>query len=134
MSSTHDSNMSRAIIPEELADRVGGLVQRHDESDVAQAARRIGVREAELRAIVDATTDSPSVTVLSAIVRGYDVDAWWLISGDTGVPAPIGSLPVERQVDSLNLLSELGATLTFQRRMSASAARKGILGDGQPSV
>jgi len=44
-----------------------------------------------------------------------DVDSWWLISGEHEAGS---SLPAERRVGTLNLLSELGATLTLQRRLN----------------
>lgn len=106
--------MADAIVPEELAARVRGLVDHHDGGDVARAAKRIGARETDLRAILQAETSKPSLAALSAIVRGYDVDTWWLISGEREAGS---SLPPERRVGTLNLLSELGATLTLQRRL-----------------
>lgn len=108
--------MVEAIVPEELADRVRDLVERFDSGDAARAARRIGTREADLRAILGAQTSQPSLATLSAIVRGYDVDCWWLISGEREAGS---SLPAERRVGTLNLLSELGTTLTMQRRLHA---------------
>ena len=110
--------MSEAIDPQEFAERVNSLIARHDGGNVARAAQRIGVREDELRAAAAAESDQPSLHLLSALVRGYDVDAWWLISGDTslgGEPA-LGALPLQRRVDTLNLLSDLGTALTLQRR------------------
>jgi hypothetical protein len=106
--------MSEAIVPEELAARVRELIDQRDGGDVAQAARRIGTRECDLRSIVRGDSSHPSLAALSAIVRGYDVDTWWLISGemDSGT-----RLPPERRVGTLNLLSELGTTLTMQRRL-----------------
>ena len=103
-----------AIIPEELAARVRSLIERHDGGDITRAARRIGARETDLRAIVDAESSEPSVATLSAIVRGYDVDTWWLISGESEA----SSQPTERRVGTLNLLSELGTALTLQRRLN----------------
>jgi len=106
--------MADAIVPEELAARVRDLVDQHDAGDVARAARRIGAREADLQAIFEGQTTQPSLAALSAIVRGYDVDTWWLISGEREAGS---SLPAERRVGTLNILSELGATLTLQRRL-----------------
>jgi hypothetical protein len=108
--------MTEAIIPEELAARVRDLVDRSDHGDVSRAARRIGAREGDLRAILGAESSQPSLAALSAIVRGYDVDSWWLITGDNEADS---SLPAERRVGTLNLLSELGTTLTMQRRLHA---------------
>ena len=107
--------MTEAIVPEELAARVRELIERHDGGDVAQAARRIGTRECDLRAIVNGDCNHPSLAALSAIVRGYDVDTWWLIAGE---PEAGSSLPLERRVGTLNLRYELGATLTMQRRLA----------------
>ena len=106
--------MLEAIDPIQLAGRVGALVDRHDGGDVVRAARRIGARPSDLRALVEATADQPSLSTLSAIVRGYDVDAWWLISGETGLDT---GLPADRRVQALNLLSELAAAMTMQRRL-----------------
>ena len=107
-------DMTEAIVPQELASRVRELVDRVDDGDVALAARRIGARECDLRAILAGNSCHPSLAALSAIVRGYDVDTWWLISGER---EPGGGTPTERRVGTLNLLSELGATLTLQRRL-----------------
>lgn len=104
-----------AIVPEELAARVRDLIDRHDAGDVARAAQRIGAREADLRSILAGESTEPSLSALSAIVRAYDVDTWWLISGES---EPASQLPTERRVGTLNLLSELGTTLTLQRRLS----------------
>ena len=112
--------MSEAIVAEELAARVRQLVDRFDSGDPVAAARRIGAREADLRAILDARSNQPSLSALSAIVRGYDVDTWWLISGETEAGS---RLPADRRIGSLNLLSELGTTLTLQRRLDASVRR-----------
>jgi hypothetical protein len=109
--------MVEPIVPEELAARVRELVDRYDGGNIARAARRIGTREADLRAILSAESSRPNLATLSAIVRGYDVDTWWLISGDTEAES---DLPTERRVRTLNLLSELGTTLTLQRRLYAS--------------
>jgi hypothetical protein len=120
--------MSEAIVPEELAARVRELIDRHDGGDVAQAARRIGTRECDLRAIVRGDSSHPSLAALSAIVRGYDVDTWWLISGEMEAGT---RLPPERRVGTLNLLSELGTTLTMQRRLDR---QQGIRGDDRAGV
>lgn len=113
--------MEEAIVPEELAARVRDLIDRHDDGDVARAARRIGAREVDLRAILDGESSHPSLAALSAIVRGYDVDTWWLISGEAEAAS---RLPADRRVETLNLLSELGTTLTLQRRL-----RGGVIAD-----
>src|SRR5689334_25234349 len=112
--------MSEAIVAEELAARVQGLVDRYDAGDSACAARRIGTREADLRAILEAQSSHPSLAALSAIVRGYDVDTWWLISGEMEAGT---RLPPERRVGTLHLLSELGTTLTMQRRLGQQGVR-----------
>jgi hypothetical protein len=109
-----------AIVPEELATRVRSLIERHDGGDVTRAARRIGARETDLRAIIGAESSQPSIAALSAIVRGYDVDTWWLISGES---EPASQLPTDRWVGTLNLLSELGTALTLQRRLNVGPLR-----------
>ena len=119
--------MTEAIVPEELAARVRELIDHHDSGDVAQAARRIGTRECDLRAIVTGDSSHPSLAALSAIVRGYDVDCWWLISGE---PQTGSSLSPERRVGTLNLLSELGTTLTMQRRLGHQEAVRADNGAG----
>ena len=111
--------MLAAIDPIQLAGRVAALIDRHDGGDAVRAAHRIGARLSDLRALVEATAEQPSLSALSAIVRGYDVDAWWLISGETG---PDAGLPADRRVQALNLLSELAAAMTMQRRLWYGAA------------
>ena len=111
--------MSEAIVPAELAERVRRLVDRHDEGDVVRAAARIGVRESDLQSILAAEPKQPSAAVLSSIVRGYDVDTWWLISGETEASC---ELPPDRRVETLHLLSEVGKTLTLQRWLVESGS------------
>jgi hypothetical protein len=122
--------MTEAIIPEELAARVRALIDRHDGGEIAQAARRLGTRECDLRAIVNGDSSHPSLAALSAIVRGYDVDCWWLISGE---PQAGSTLPPERRVGTLNLLSELGTTLTMQRRLGHQTGVKPEESTGAPA-
>jgi predicted trehalose synthase len=110
-----------AIVPEELAARVRDLIDRSDGGDVSRAARRIGAREADLRSILASESGEPSLAALSAIVRGYDVDTWWLISGESEATS---QMPTERRVGTLNLLSELGATLTLHRRLNVGPAHR----------
>jgi hypothetical protein len=107
-------SMTEAIVPEELAARVRDLVNRRDGGDLARAAQRLGARESDLQAIVAGQSAHPSVAALSAIVRGYDVDTWWLITGETQAAC---HLSAERRIGTLNLLSELGTALTMQRRL-----------------
>ena len=109
--------MTDAIEANELAARVRELIDRSDRGDVSAAARRIGAREADLRAIVTAESSHPSLAALSAIVRGYDVDTWWLICGESELR---NDVPADRRVGTLNLLSELGTALTLQRRLHGS--------------
>jgi hypothetical protein len=116
--------MSEAIDAKELAARVRELIDRFDGGDVATAARRIGARESDLCALLSAQSSQPSVAALSAIVRGYDVDTWWLICGETAYGS---DLPTERRVGTLNLLSEIGTALTLQRRLRGTLPR---LSDG----
>src|SRR5919201_1619727 len=120
--------MTEAIVPEELAARVRDLVDRYDGGDVVRAATRIGAREADLRSIIAAEPRQPSAAVLSAIVRGYDVDTWWLISGETEAGS---RLPADRRVSTLNLLSEVGTTLTLQRWLNGSGS--GSVGGDAPA-
>jgi hypothetical protein len=110
-----------AIVPEELAARVRDLIDRYDGGDVRRAARRLGAREADLRSIIAAESSEPSLAALSAIVRGYDVDTWWLISGESETAS---QLPTERRVETLNLLSELGTTLTLHRRLNVGPTHR----------
>jgi len=57
--------MAEAIVPEELAARVRELVDRNDGGDVTRAAKRIGAREPDLRAILGAESGKPSLAALS---------------------------------------------------------------------
>src|SRR2546421_7151298 len=115
--------MQEAIVPEELAIRVRELVERYDGGDVARAAIRIGAREADLRSILDAEARQPSVAVLSAIVRGYDVDTWWLISGETTAGS---TLPADRRGETPPLLSAFWTTLTLPRRLFRGGTGAGV--------
>jgi hypothetical protein len=115
--------MAEAIAPEELATRVRALIDNHDEGDVSRAAQRLGTRECDLHALLAGQHAQPNVAALSAIVRGYDVDTWWLITGETDVGS---GMSTEQHIGRLSLLSELGTTLTLQRRLDARFGGRAI--------
>jgi hypothetical protein len=64
-----------------LAARVRSIVGADDRDATRRLASELGVRETELREILEYETPYPSTAVLAAIVAAYGVDAGWLVTG-----------------------------------------------------
>jgi hypothetical protein len=67
-----------------LARRVRDTIAEHGLNDLVDAARELDVPEPELRAIVVEETTHPSLVVLASLIRRFDADACWLVTGEPG--------------------------------------------------
>ena len=67
---------------QQVAARLRGLVQIHDELDIPAVAERLGVSEASLRMSVSGRRSMPTVDVVAAVVRVYGLDPSWVLTGE----------------------------------------------------
>src|SRR5919206_3299647 len=111
--------------------RVRSIIQREHGGDVGAAARRLGVRPEELERIGLAMTSDAGpwlARVLARIVRGYRVDACWLLTGQHDLR--LARLPAPARLHVANLLLEISDQLFRSRRERARTPQEaGVAAD-----
>lgn len=101
---------------ETIATRLRALIDRHDDGAIDAAADRIGIERATLHRILDGELRTPEMETLEAIVRTYDCDATWLLSGVLNLSdAGLRGRPL---ADATHVLYELSQNLTYRRRQA----------------
>ena len=97
-------------VAHEIADRIRRLVARQDHGDVTAAARRLDrpIADVYLPERVIACGDAPAaLDFLATVVRTYEADACWLITGTSGRSArPISTEARGTIVELLDQLSD----------------------------
>src|SRR5687767_2571100 len=110
-------HLSDRNVAHQIAKRIRRLIARQDNGDVTAAARRLdrpiaGVCCPER---VIASGDGPAaLDFLATVVRTYEADAVWLITGTTARNAPI--VTNEARVTIVEVLAELSDHLLDQVR------------------
>lgn len=64
-----------------FAERLKGLIEDQDDGDVAAAARRLELEDAQLVAILYGPPQRPGMRLFRAVVREYVADPGWLLTG-----------------------------------------------------
>jgi len=77
--------LTNLTVAHEIADRIRTLIARQDDGDVTAAARRLDrpIVDLYLPERVIASGNDAAIDFLASIVRNYDADACWLITGTT---------------------------------------------------
>ena len=104
-------------VAHEIAERIRTLIARQDEGDVTAAARRLErpIADVYLPERVISCGDEPAaIEFLAHIVRTYEADVCWLITG-TSAPAARG-LSNEARGTIVELLAELSDRLIDEVR------------------
>ena len=100
----------------QVARRVRALIARHDGGDVTRAASRLGLTVTDLFRLESRLAhDAPErLRVLAAVVRSYDVDACWLL---TGKPASeLSALAPAVRLEVADVLLAIGDQLLARYR------------------
>src|SRR5689334_5810830 len=95
-------------VAHEIAGRIRRLIARQDEGDVTAAARRLARPIADVcspERVIACGDGAVAVEFLAEVVRSYDADAVWLITGNTSRNAQ--RLSTEARVTIVEVLSEL---------------------------
>lgn len=103
--------------PREIAKRVRILIARKDRGDITVAARRLELSIDDvfhLEKLLSADASRPRTTLLASIVRRYDADACWLLTGRKS--SRLADLPPEARVEVAQLLSEIGNRIIAEYR------------------
>ena len=109
----------RAYDPKEIAARIQKLVEREDDGDIDAAARRLGLSRQVLAELVESAPCDRNLGAIAAVVRGYEVDAIWLLTGGDGVTT--SSLPPELRLQCAELLSQIGREIIIRRRLNTDS-------------
>jgi len=77
-------HLSDQNVAHQIADRIRHLIARQDDGDVTMAARRLDRSIADIYScerLISCGDDLAAVDFLATVVRTYDADAVWLITG-----------------------------------------------------
>ena len=98
----------------QVASRIRHLVQVEDGGDRDAAARRLGIPRLVLDSLLDGTTEITDLGLLASVIRGYRVDATWLLTGESDVTS--SHLAPESRLQYADLLSQLGREILSRRQ------------------
>jgi hypothetical protein len=110
-------HLSDRNVAHQIAKRIRRLIARQDNGDVTAAARRLDrpIADVCFPERVIASGDEPAaLDFLATVVRTYEADAVWLITGTTARNAPI--VTNEARVTIVEVLAELSDHLLDQVR------------------
>ena len=77
-------HLSDQNVAHQIADRIRHLIARQDDGDVTMAARRLDRSIADVYScerLISSCDELAAVDFLATVVRTYDADAVWLITG-----------------------------------------------------
>ena len=99
-----------------ISTRIRDLIDLYDGGDARAAADRIGVSPRALRQLLKGGSRIPSTETLEALVRAYDCDATWLLTGQQDLGA--AHLAGRELADTTQALYDLSQNLTYRRRQA----------------
>ena len=111
--------LSDRAVAHEIAGRIRRLIARQDEGDVTLAARRLARPIADvysLERVIASGDNTAAVEFLAEVVRIYDADAVWLITGNTSRNS--ARVSNEARVTIVEVLAELSEHLLDAVRIS----------------
>jgi len=114
-------------VAHEIAERIRMLIARQDHGDVTAAARRLErpIADVYLPERVISSGDEPAaIEFLATIVRTYEADVCWLITGTTTHTDGERPLSSEDRVTIVELLDELSDRLLDEVRNERQAGRR----------
>jgi hypothetical protein len=99
-------------VAHEIAERIRILIARHDEGDITAAARRLARPIPDVyfpERVISSGNDPDAIEFLATVVRTYEADVCWLITGTTtrGARTPISSEARGTIVELIGELSDL---------------------------
>lgn len=104
-------------VAHQIAERIRTLIARRDDGDVTVAARRLDRSIADVycpERVISSGDELAAVEFLATVVRSYDADACWLITGTTSRNAPLSS---EARGTIVEVLEELSDRLIDSARV-----------------
>jgi hypothetical protein len=118
-------HLTDRIVAHEIAERIRTLIARQDDGDVTAAARRLDRPIADVylpERIISSGDEPAAIEFLANVVRNYEADVCWLITGTSARTAR--PLSDEARGTIVELLAELSDRLIDQVRSDrAESAR-----------
>lgn len=117
-------DLSNRNVAHQIAGRIRTLIARQDAGDVTAAARRLSRPIADMylpERVISSGDEPAALEFLASVIRGYEADACWLITGsDTRTTSPLSA---EARVTIVELLGEVGDRLLDEVRHEKDATR-----------
>ena len=106
-------------VAHEIADRIRILIARHDDGDITAAARRLARPIPDvyfLERVISSRNEPDGIEFLATVVRTYEADVCWLITGTTTKSARTPPISREARGTIVELLDELSDLLLDEVR------------------
>jgi len=113
-------------VAHDIAERIRTLIARQDHGDITVAARRLERPIADvyfLERVISSGDQPAAIDFLATIIRTYEADVCWLITGTTARSAGKRPLSREDRVTIVELLDELSDRLINEVRHDRQTAR-----------
>ena len=113
-------------VAHDIAERIRTLIARQDHGDITAAARRLDRPIADVyfpERVISCGDEPTAIDFLATIVRTYEADVCWLITGANVRSARKRPLSSEDRVTILELLDELSDRLIDEVRHDRQAGR-----------
>ena len=127
-------HLSDRNVAHQIAGRIRRLIARQDDGDVTAAARRLDrpIADVYFPERLLASGDEPAaLDFLATVVRTYEADAVWLITGKNARNAPV--VTSEARVTIVEVLAELSEHLLDQVRSERESSERVSRGVPEPS-
>ena len=109
-------------VAHEIAERIRTLIARQDDGDITAAARRLERPIADVYSperVIASSNEPAAVAFLATVVRTYETDACWLITGEAARTS--NSLSSEARDAIVEVLEELSDHLLDEVRSEREA-------------
>jgi hypothetical protein len=113
-------------VAHEIAARIRTLIARHDDGDITAAARRLSRPIPDVyfpERVISSGNDPDALEFLATVVRTYEADAVWLITGASSRGARMRPLSIEARGTIVELLDELSDRLLDEVRHERETGR-----------
>ena len=119
-------HLSNRNVAHDIAERIRTLIARQDHGDITAAARRLERPIADVyfpERVISSADEPAAIDFLATIVRTYEADVCWLITGASARSARRRPLSSEDRVTIVELLDELSDRLLDEVRHEQHAGR-----------
>jgi hypothetical protein len=118
-------HLTDRTVAHDIAERIRTLIARQDDGDVTAAARRLDRPIADVyqpERVISSGDESAALEFLATILRTYEADACWLITGTDLQSASANQLTADARVTIVELLQQLSDRLLAEVRSDHNSA------------